>query len=100
MDSSKKWEKTVDSDDEADYFPRAGRRRHRASILTMRCHYFPGSGRRRQSTSILTMRFSEGRAPKEKRDPADIVPLFSEGCKQKAKRVRIEKRREKSVPSH
>ena len=62
MSSSRKWKKTVDSDDEAPLFP-------------------------------------EGWAPKAQRvDSDDEVPLFSEGCKRNAKRMRIEKTLEKSVP--
>ena len=52
----------------------------------MRQHYFPRAGRRRHSATT------------ERVDSDDEAPLFSKGCKRRAKRMRIEKTLEKSVP--
>ena len=81
MDSRKKWKKTVDSDDEVPLFPEG----------------WAPKAERVDSDDEVPL-FSEGWAPKEKRDSDDDVPLFPEGCKRKAKQMRREQRREKSVP--
>ena len=81
MDSRKKWKKTVDSDDEVPLFPEG---------------WAPKAERVDSDDEVRL--FSEGWAPKEKRDSDDDVPLFPEGCKRKAKQMRREQRREKSVP--
>ena len=101
MDSSKKWKKTVDSDNEAPLFPEGwspkAQRVDSDDEVPLFSWCWAPKAKRVDSDDEVPL-FPEGWAPKEKTDPADNVPLFPEGCKRKAKRMRIKKRRKKSVP--
>ena len=101
MSSGKKWKKTVDSDDEALLFPEGWAPKAQRVDSDDEVPLFSGcwvpKAKRADSDDEVPL-FPEGWAPKEKSDPADNVPLFSEGCKRNAKRMRIEKTLKKSVP--
>ena len=98
MESPKKWEKIVDSDDEVPLFPEGWAPKAKRVDSNDEALFSDGWGRwapkaKRVDSDDEVSLFPKDWVPKEKRDPDKDVPLFSEGCKRKAKRMRLEKRR-------